>query len=344
MLVELLLHWNDLLAKLPAVEQDVYFKEEYVRLYETDTEKAVCCVVNEGEQMMLFPFLCRTFEFQGNKYHDFETAYGYGGPVWNNADDTFKEKALKYMVEELGKQHYVAGFVRFHPLLQNQEVFDTVGHLIADRKTVAINLDQSMAEVWSNEIHTKNRNVIRKAEKAGCTFAVDDKYEHLEDFIRLYDSTMDKLSADGFYYFDDDYYKHLVEGIPNSFLGCVKDTEGKIISSAIFMYSGIYGHYHLSGSDKTQLSLSPNNLMLWEAAKELQKRGVKRFHLGGGTSGDEENSLFLFKHRFSKDTCQFYIGKLIFNQDLYDMICQDWAHKNPEKMEHYKHHLLKYKY
>lgn len=342
--IQIVGHWNQYLDAFQPAATDIYFREEYVRLYETETEKPICCVVNEGEQMMLFPFLCRTFEFQGNKYHDFETAYGYGGPIWNNADDTFKEKALKYMVEELGKQHYVAGFVRFHPLLQNQEVFDAVGRLIADRKTVAINLDQSMAEVWSNEIHTKNRNVIRKAEKAGCTFAVDDKYEHLEDFIRLYDSTMDKLSADGFYYFDDAYYDNLKRGITDSFLGCVQNSEGQIISAAIFMYSGPYGHYHLSGSDKSWLAISPNNFMLWNAAIELQKRGVKRFHLGGGINGDEENSLYQFKHRFSKDTCQFYIGKLVFNQDTYNAICADWERKNPDKAEHYKHHLLKYKY
>ena len=342
--IQIVEHWNQYLDSFQPEATDIYFREEYVSLYETETEKAVCCVVRDGEQMMLFPYLCRTFEFLGKEYHDFETAYGYGGPVWNNADEAFKEKALKFMVEELGKQHYIAGFVRFHPLFQNQEGFESVGRLIADRKTVAINLDQTMDEVWSNEIHSKNRNVIRKAEKAGCTFLADDNYEHLEDFIRLYDSTMDKLSADGFYYFDNDYYNHLVEGIPNSFLGCVKDAEGRIISSAIFMYSGIYGHYHLSGSDKLQLSLSPNNFMLWEAAKELQKRGVKRFHLGGGTSGDEENSLFLFKRRFSKDTCQFYIGKMLFNQETYDAICADWEQKNPDKAEHYKHHLLKYKY
>ncbi len=342
--IQIVGHWNQYLDTFQLATTDIYFREEYVRLYETDTEKAICCVVSEGDQMMLFPFLRRTFEFQGYEYNDFETAYGYGGPVWNKADDKFKEKALKSMAERLGKQHYIAGFVRFHPLLQNQEVFDAVGRLIADRHTVAINLDQSMDEVWSNEIHTKNRNVIRKAEKAGCTFVVDDKYEHLDDFIRLYDSTMDKLSADGFYYFDNDYYKHFVEGIPNSFLGCVMNADGKIISSAIFMYSGIYGHYHLSGSDKFQLAFSPNNLMLWEAAKELQTRGVKRFHLGGGTTGNEDDSLFLFKRRFSKDTCQFYIGKLIFNQAAYNAICTDWEQKNPEKAEHYKHHLLKYKY
>lgn len=336
--------WNQYLDAFNTQDKDLYFTEEYVKLYENPSEKGVCCIAKDGDKIMLFPFLERAFSFSGNIFHDFETAYGYSGPLWNSADNTFKETALRLMAEEMKQQGYVAGFVRFHPLLQNQEKFDCIGRLLAERKTVAINLDQTMDEVWSNEIHSKNRNVIRKAEKAGCHFIVDDQFKHLSDFIRLYDSTMDKLSADGFYYFDDNYYQQLVKGIPNSFLGCVEDAEGRIISAAIFMYSGTFGHYHLSGSDKTQLSLSPNNFMLWAAAKELQKRGVKRFHLGGGTNSDEENSLFKFKCRFSKETCQFYIGKLVFNKELYDTICQDWEQKNPEKAEHYKHHLLKYKY
>ena len=155
---------------------------------------------------------------------------------------------------------------------------------------------------------------------------------------------MDKLSADGFYYFEDSYYDNLKKGITDSFIGCVQNYEGQIISAAIFMYNGPYGHYHLSGSDKSHLAISPNNFMLWNAAIELQKRGVKRFHLGGGTDGNEDNSLFLFKHKFSKDTCQFYIGKLVFNQGLYNTICADWEARNPDKAEQYKYHLLKYKY
>ena len=109
--IQIVGHWNQYLDTFQVAATDIYFREEYVSLYETDTEKAVCCVVSEGEQMMLFPYLCRTFEFKGKNYHDFETAYGYGGPVWNNADENFKEKALKFMVEELGKQQYIAGFV-----------------------------------------------------------------------------------------------------------------------------------------------------------------------------------------------------------------------------------------
>lgn len=344
MQVELLSHWNEVIASLPQAEQDVYFREEYVRLYETESEKAYSVVCREEDNILLFPLLRRTFSYNGNTYYDFETAYGYGGPVSNCHDTVFLERALEALKTFCQESGFVAGFVRFHPLFQNQVGFETVGRVIEDRKTVAINLDQAMDDVWKNEIHSKNRNVIRKAEKAGCTFIVDDKYEHLKEFINLYDSTMDKLSADRFYYFDNAYYDNLKRGITDSFLGCVQNSEGQIISAAIFMYSGPYGHYHLSGSDKSQLAISPNNFMLWNAAIELQKRGVKRFHLGGGTNGDEENSLYQFKRRFSKDICQFCIGKLVFNQELYEAICLDWEQKNPEKADHYKHHLLKYKY
>lgn len=342
--IQIVEHWNQYFDSFPPEAFDVYFREEYVKLYENPCEKAECFVCQEGEKLFLFPFIARQFEYKGKTYKDFETAYGYGGPVYNYTDKEFISRALEALKTYCGDNGYVAGFVRFHPLFQNQEGFDAIGRVIADRKTVAINLDQTMDEVWKNEIHSKNRNVIRKAEKAGCTFIVDDRYEHLKEFISLYDSTMDKLSADGFYYFDDAYYDNLKRGITDSFLGCVQNSEGQIISAAIFMYSGPYGHYHLSGSDKSQLAISPNNFMLWNAAIELQKRGVKRFHLGGGTNGDEENSLFLFKHKFSKDTCQFCIGKLVFNPELYESICADWEAKNPEKAEHYKHHLLKYKY
>lgn len=334
-------HWNHILKTFLPENRDIYFREEYVRLYETETEKAVCCVIEDGEKVMLFPFLSRTFDYQGQTLHDFETAYGYGGPIWNHADDIFKSAALQLMVEELKKQNYIAGFVRFHPLLDNCKHFN-VGRVIEDRKTVAIDLSLDENDIWMQEIHTKNRNVIKKGEKSGLQFVVDNEFKYLDDFIRLYDATMDKLDAADFYYFKPSYYKDFIKSLPNSFLGVVLYEE-RVVSAAIFMYEGEYGHYHLSGSDVSALKLSPNNFMLWQAALELKRRGVKRFHLGGGTTSSEEDSLFCFKSRFSKHTCQFCLGKLIFNQLLYEEICDDWERRNPDKTEYYKHFLLKYK-
>ena len=65
MIIKIVEHWDEVLDTFLPAERDIYFSEEYVRLYETDTEKAVCCMVNDGEQTMLFPFLSRNFDYQG---------------------------------------------------------------------------------------------------------------------------------------------------------------------------------------------------------------------------------------------------------------------------------------
>lgn len=336
-------HWNQYLSLYKPEQKDAYYTEEYVKLYETDSERAHCYVYTEGDNCFLMPFLSRSFSHKGETYYDFETAYGYGGPIYNTDDSDFIQNAWKAFMKYANDNHYVCGFVRFHPLLNNIEGFEKVGKLFLDRKTVAIDLSEGIDAAWMNEIHTKNRNVIKKGEKNGLKFIVDDNYERLPEFIDLYNSTMDKLSAEDFYYFQNTYYENLKTNIKDSFLGLVEN-QGKIIAAAIFFYSLPYGHYHLAGSDKNALSLSPNNFLLWNAAKELAGRGVQTFHLGGGTDGREDNSLFQYKRKFSKSEYQFSFGKLMFNQEVYDSVVADWEAKNPEKAEKMKYILLKYKY
>lgn len=336
-------NWNQYLDAIPTEQQDLYFREEYVKLYETDREKACCFVYQDGESVMVFPLLRRAFQYKDNTYYDFETAYGYGGPVSNNHREEFMTAALEAMKAKAIEENYVCGFVRFHPVLANWDSFDKVGRLIPDRKTISIDLTGGIEATWMNEIHTKNRNVIKKGEKNGLVFIVDDDFIYQKEFEALYNSTMDKLGADGFYYFAPSYYEQLKDTIQNRFLGIVKH-EDKVVAGAIFFYQLPYGHYHLAGSDKSALSLSPNNFLLWGAAKELTNRGVSHFHLGGGTDGSDENPLYQYKRKFSKHECQFTLGKMIFYQSLYDEICADWALANSDKEEKLKNLLLKYKY
>lgn len=336
-------HWNGYLSKFPIDKFDIYFLEEYVALYSSSNAQAMCLVVEDDWKCMLFPFLRRQFVFRGNVYYDFETAYGYGGPIYNTDDKEFQLNAVSSLYKEFAEKGYIAGFVRFHPFLNNYDYFDQIGDVIFDRKTIAIDLSFSIDEIWMKEIHTKNRNVIKKGIRNGLEFIVDDEFHYLPQFVELYDTTMDRLSASNFYYFNAEYYQALKENLRDSFLGVVKK-DSEILSAAIFMYHGPYAHYHLSGSNKEYLSFSPNNFMLFEAAKELKCRGAKLFHLGGGTTSNDNDSLFCFKSHFSKHYYQFFISKLIFNSHIYDSLCAEWVKANPEKANRYGHLLLKYRY
>ena len=341
--IEVVRSWDRWLDDVRPMEKDIYFQEAYVKLYEDDANEAMCYVCREGNHILLLPFLRREFFYDGHVNYDFETAYGYGGPIANTSDPVFIQQALRAFRDYGEKNNYIAGFVRFHPLLKNWSFYETIGTVVDDRKTVAIDLTLPEERIWTEEIHTQNRNVIRKGLKNGLSFIVDADFQYLEDFLRLYQMTMQKLSADEFYFFKRTYYEQFVNDLKDRFLGVVFHDQ-KIVAAALFFYSEIYGHYHLSGSDAGALSLSPNNFLLYQAALELKRRGVQQFHLGGGTTSDENDSLLKFKGRFSQQRYQFSIGKTVFNPSLYKRLCEEWEEKFPEKKEKYRHFLLKYKY
>jgi lipid II:glycine glycyltransferase (peptidoglycan interpeptide bridge formation enzyme) len=335
--------WKEVLGLLTDEMKDIYFMEDYVKLYETELDKTECFVHQEEEKLYIFPYLKRENKIFGHSFFDFETQYGYSGPVSNTKDRDFINRAQDKFFSYCKNHNYLCGFVRFNPLLGNEYYLETIAdQIIDDRKTVVINTSLTADDIWSSEIHSKHRNVIRKAQKNNLEFIIDKELKYYDDFIRLYSQTLEKLEADEYYSFSQNYFQKLLK-LKNVFLGVVMHQD-RVIAASTFMYHGDKGHYHLSGSDKAYLGLYANNFLLYNAALYLKKMGVKHFHLGGGATSSDEDSLFKFKKRFSKSTYQYRIGKLVFNKPLYKEIEEKWVKANPEKVERYKHFLLKYRY
>lgn len=332
--------WNSYLDYYEDSQKDVYYYEEYVKLYETQDSKAKCVVCRESENVLIMPFIRK--EIDG--YYDFETAYGYGGPIANTDDQEWIDSALQSMKRLFVDENYVCGFIRFHPLLNNALYCGNEIQVMFDRETVAIKTEESEKKIWANQIISKNRNMIRKAEKNELVYSAEYDFESLPEFVKLYNSTMERLEAEDFYFFDDNYYNQFVAKFRGkAFLGTVKKDD-KLICAALFMYSENYGHYHLEGSNHEYSKLAANNLLLWKTALEFNKIGVKEFHLGGGYNSEPDNSLLKFKKSFSSNMRKFYIGKWIFNEKKYKQLKDAWAHKYPDKVEKYGRLLLCYRY
>lgn len=340
MYIDIVSEWDSSLSFFSASQKDVYYSEDYVKMSSGKNETPLCFICREDDKVLLFPFLRK----QIGDYYDFETPYGYGGPIANTDDLVWIKRSLSLCMQYFKDNSFIAGFFRFHPLLKNADLCRDIFTVIDDRKTVVIDTSVEEDSIWMNQISSKNRNMIRKAEKNGLAFERDDDFKYIEQFKVLYDSTMERLEADDFYFFDDNYYDSFCKHFKNKgFIGCVKK-ENEVIGAALYMINGSYGHYHLAGSKREYASLGTNNLLLWKVACEMHKEGVKEFHLGGGTDSDEENSLFKFKKSFSKNIRQFSIGKAIFNEKVYNEICSEWERKNPDKKERYGKLLLKYRY
>ena len=119
--------------------------------------------------------------------------------------------------------------------------------------------------------------------------------------------------------------------------------DGKVIAGSMFMFSENYAHYHLSARDREYSKYAANNLILWHGIRKAKERGCKLFHFGGGTTGDENDSLLLFKQNFSKTKTEFWIGKRVHNQAVYDRIVEQWKTKHPDSYEHNRVKLLGYR-
>lgn len=332
--------WNSYLDLFADKKKDIYYTEEYVKLYESEDGKAMCSVCQDGNNVLLMPYIKKDID----GYYDFETAYGYGGPISNTDNSDWINIAFNEMQRLFESEKYICGFIRFHSLLNNVDICNNHMQVMFDRNTVSINTRESEEEIWAHQITSKNRNMIRKAEKNELEYKAEYNFESLPQFIELYNATMSRLGAENFYFFGDKYYQSFIEAFKNrAFLGTVKK-DGKLICAALFMYSKEYGHYHLEGSNHEYSKLAANNLLLWKTACEFHKLGVKEFHLGGGYNGEPNNSLLKFKKSFSSNIKNFYIGKWIFNQKKYDELKLDWITNNPDKIERFGRLLLCYRY
>ena len=252
-----------------------------------------------------------------NTLFDTMTPYGYGGFLIEGEVCDESLGSLKYEYDLLCKNEgIVSEFARFHPVLNNVCHLNGMYDILHLGRTVTINLI-SQEYIWNN-LTSKNRNVIRKAEKSGVKVYCGRDPKLFNEFIPLYNKTMDKDEARDYYYFKKEFYGSVLTDLKYNSLVFYAMYDGKVIAMAIIMFAKGKMHYHLSATDVQYQSLAPNNLLLYEAACWGCEHGYNLFHLGGGLDS-QEDSLYKFKAAFNKNpNTRFSIGRKIIDQSKYD--------------------------
>lgn len=257
--------------------------------------------------------------FECGKYFDLITPYGYGGLVF---EGDVNERAVKNICEELAicyqSEHIIAEFVRWHPVLQNANLVRGIIDVIDLGST--IHMDTTSEEVIWQNITSKNRNTIRRAERNGITIEHSDDPELFHDFIKIYNQTMDRDHVEEYYYFEDAFYQSIAVELKGKYELFYAVHEDKIIAMSIILFVNRQVHYHLSGSLSEYRNLNPSNLLLYKVACWAAKQGYKTFHMGGGVGSGIDN-LYKFKQSFNRNSCnQFSISKIIHNLEAYDEV------------------------
>ena len=130
---------------------------------------------------------------------------------------------------------------------------------------------------------------------------------------------MKNLGAQAQYFFPEQYLENLITSKHfDTFLAFVIYAD-QTIASAMIICTGEIVQYHLSGSLPEFYKLGATKFLLNEIRKWATKEGYRWFFLGGGV-GSQRDSLFNFKHGFSRQTFPFGVIKKILLQDEYEKL------------------------
>ncbi len=324
--------WKQLIEKLPEELQDVYFLPEYIILNLTSTTARGCLFVHEDDQKVwLFPFILQEvcgYPEIDIKLFDVESPYGYSGPVSNSDEPQFLTSAHAAYDAWLKHTGVVSVFTRFHPLIANQRWIGTETMVDPDRETVGLNLRSNINDVIA-DYTAKTRNMIKRPIKSGVYIVDDSSDKGVEEFRRVYSSTMQRKNAAAVYCFGSKYFEGLTRLFPDNGFLLLAKIKDEVIAGACFLIRGRYAHYHLSGSHPERMVAGTFNLLLLKAAEICIQRGAKIMHLGGGTTDKPDDPLLKFKQTMGKEKLVYHVGTRIVCPAVHRQLKALWTERNP---------------
>lgn len=299
-------------------------------------------VYNEHNELFIYPYIKLPFEEEKFKeYFDLSSPYGYCGP-YCTSDSIFQKAEIAFI--DYIKNNCVTEFVRYHYLYNEQQKFAQQIQNLQNRTVVTLNTTLDWDTIWTKEFSSTNRNLIRKLEKEEYDFVITDKKEDLLGFTDMYYSTMKNAGASDFYYFDKELINRLYTDLGEKIFLVKVEKENVVYSYSLFFISGGIGTYYLSARNVEYSKVPATNYLLAKAAEILKEKGATILNFGGGLTNEQDDYLFKFKRNFSKETKEFFIGKRIHNNEIYNQITEDWIEKyGTEKYSTVKHILQFYR-
>jgi Acetyltransferase (GNAT) domain len=294
---------------------DVYFTPGYGR---------AAGVMDGGEWALLegfdgawqVPLIVRTL-VDGTK--DAISPYGYSGVYASPSMSSVQvAEAWSATVNRLRELGVISVLLRHSPLVPQASDLSGLRPIISGHPTIVLEPADSDA-AWTG-MEKNCRKKIRKALKNG--YVADVRQATVQDlasggdFRRLYEETMQRLDAAPQYFFGDDYYTELIDGLgSNLLIAEVRDQMGVVASSALLMRHEQRLHTHLSCSSREDARMGTNNLRAWASMQFAIDQGLRQLHLGGGVG--PRDSLFTFKRSFGGRELEYNVSGRIIDEQAY---------------------------
>jgi hypothetical protein len=285
--------------------REVYFNPEYILSvvnFEKNSEPWFF-YVEDGADFCYYQFIKREIDIEVNnrKYFDAITPFDYGGFEYSDEKvlPCFFQKFENFCKQEC----IVSNFIRFNPFGKNTKVFKNYMDISFVQEHIYMDLKSDIIKSMSQ----RKRLDIKRGLEENFLFSAED---NLDNFYEVYVQTMSRINANQYFYFNQNSLKKLAKFTKIFSILHKKQT----VMSVMVLEDTLRCYYFLSGVRDGFQKYRLNSKILYYIA-EFYKNDKEVFFLGGGKGG-----LYRFKKELSNKKIPYYIGKKIYNQEIYDKL------------------------
>jgi hypothetical protein len=310
--------WDAVIGRMA---HDAYHLHAFHALAEQRGEgRAQLYVYEEGCDVIAMPLLLRTIDVDGTDggvLADATSVHGYAGPVSSRPDlpAGMQERFVESLELELRRQGVVAAFARLNPFLSQQHLLDGIGEIVQHGSTVAVDLTATDDE-RRRGYRRDTRRSLRKLADAGARAHVDERFDHIDGFIDLYEDTMDRVGATPSQRLSPADVRQLVHSLRGRMFHVVCFVGSALVAAGLYTACRGIVHAHLGAARNGTLALAPARLEIDMAMTWARATGNRVLHLGGGL-GARSDSLYAFKRGFGRTVLPYCGWQVVLDPDRY---------------------------
>jgi len=327
--------WLYLIEKLLPELQDLHFLPEYGEIYQkTYGFEPFLAFYGDENNYTIQPFVKRRLndlpflkdQKIKKEFYDIANPYGYGGPLYQGKSLNRRKIYQEFdrnLRQYLKKEKIASEFCSLHPFLENHKLAKLEQMIKKEKEIVYFDLTLDEKDIIT-QINRGTKSNINKAKRLGIKIKkMDPSLKNFNVFKKLYYQTMKRQKAAERWFFPKDYFWNCLESLGEKRASLFFAFKGKEVASAYLLihnYQNCY--YHFGASDERFFSMRPNNLLMYETALWAKRQGFRRYHLGGGVTKSDEDSLYRFKSGFTKETALLYVYKRLHHLPTYNYLCK----------------------
>lgn len=234
--------------------------------------------------------------------------FAYG--TSNETEKQFLDDVCAYLKSNMGVQwvNQTPGYAFFMDYPTGAKHIPFGSHVV--------DLEQDEEVLFSN-VHSKHRNVIKKAQKDGVVIEKGRDAKMIADYYKMDVETWsrsDKKSS------GEANLRKQIEKLGDEAIIYMAYLDGEAQSGAIYYYNQNMCYY-MHGANKNGPHIGSGNLLQWQAMLDMKAMGVKKFSFVGCRINEDEDSKYhgiqRFKERFGGPVVQGVMFKKTLNPFMF---------------------------